>query len=441
MKRFIVAIVFLFLLASAIANAKEGPADAVPPELDAYIAQADDSFQWTIVEKTDTATEKTFVVELTSQTWHDIPWKHFMLIAVPNKLVSPNHAVLYIGGKGIGRKPGEGDKMFARMLAEAAGMCSVQLFQVPNQPLFGNYVEDALIGETLLKAIETKDATWPLLFPMAKSAVKAMDAVQQILEQEKKIEIKHFIVAGASKRGWTTWLTAATGDKRVVAIAPTVIDTLNIRRQMPYQIETWGDFSPSIHDYTDRHLVEMDETKVTEFQKKLWTMIDPYAYRSRLTLPKLLIHGTNDPYWTVDATKHYWEGLPGTKYILTLPNVGHGLNGQELKAAQTLAVFAKYAAAGLPWPKMDWKFTEDSANYSLAVESDIPVLKAKLWTAQSETKDFRKAKWTPKNVTWNNEKTTVTIPKPETGHVAFFVELESSDGALPFSLTTQVWRY
>jgi hypothetical protein len=35
----------------------------------------------------------------------------------------------------------------------------------------------------------------------------------------------------------------------------------------------------------------------------------------------------------------------------------------------------------------------------------------------------------------------VFIFKPESGHMAFFVELESINDGLPFSLTTQVWRF
>jgi len=413
----------------------------VPQELDAYLALPDDSFRWEIIEKSEEPNRQTILVELTSQTWQGIPWKHFLLVAVPNRVTHPNHAVLVIGGSSIGRRPSDGDEFLIRSLAEMTGMPTAVLLQVPNQPLLGNFYEDALIGETLLKAIEAKDATWPLLFPMTKSAVKAMDAVQQVLKAEKEMDIGSFIVTGASKRGWTTWLTAASGDKRVVGIVPMVIDLPNIREQMKYQIETWGAFSPSIRDYTERHLVRFDDEQMSEFERNLWTMIDPYAYRSRLTVPKLLIHGSNDPYWTVDAAKFYFDDMPGVKYILTLPNTGHNLEGQQIKGVQTAAVFARQIAKGGDLPSVKWKLTEADTEYKIAIETDMTFRRARLWTAHSESKDFRQARWSSTLLPEPKSAFGVSIAKPVSGHVAFFVELESMEENLPFSLTTQVWRF
>jgi PhoPQ-activated pathogenicity-related protein len=439
MKRAAFLCSILFFLAP-VAVFAQSAAQSEPPEFDAYINKADNSFEWKILEKKDTGNEHTILAEMTSQTWHGIVWKHFLLFILPNKLKHKDHAVLYIGGSKNGRKPDDGDYFLGRSIAEAAQMPVCMLLQVPNQPLFGNYYEDALIGETLLKALETGDNTYPLLLPMTKSAVRGLDAVQQILKQERQLDIQHFIVAGASKRGWTTWLTAATKDKRVKAIAPIVINTLNMLKQMEYQIETWDEFSPSIHDYTERKLFVKDLSQAPEKNKYLMRLIDPYSYRKRYTMPKLLVHGTNDPYWTVDATKNYWNDIPDVKYILTLPNAGHALDGQLVKAVLSLSVFARYAAGDRQFPVFTWDIKENEKDYAVSLKTDIPDYYVKLWSAKSETKDFRQALWTSETVDSKFEK-QIVVPKPSSGHIAFYIELNSSYEGTPFSLTSEVWRF
>ncbi|MCL2743510.1 MAG: PhoPQ-activated pathogenicity-related family protein, partial [Planctomycetaceae bacterium] len=173
---------------------------------------------------------------------------------------------------------------------------------------------------------------------------------------------------------------------------------------------------------------------------ELVKIIDPYTYRNRYTVPKLLVHGTNDPYWTVDASKNYWDDIPGVKYILTLPNAGHGLDGQLPKAVMTLSVFARYAAEKGEFPEFTWKLKENENDYSISISTEVPDIYVKLWSAKSETKDFRKAEWTEKMIDEGTEK-PIVVPKPSSGHIAFYVEINSSYFKTPFSLTTQVWRY
>ena len=87
-----------------------------------------------------------------------------------------------------------------------------------------------------------------------------MDVVQNSTHRHRN-PLKRFIVTGASKRGWTTWFVGASRDKRVIGIAPLVIDNLNLPAQMKHQIEMWGKYSEMIADYTNRGLQELLESE------------------------------------------------------------------------------------------------------------------------------------------------------------------------------------
>jgi hypothetical protein len=175
-----------------------------------------------------------------------------------------------------------------------------------------------------------------------------MDAVQAYVNEKSNEAIERFLVTGASKRGWTTYLTAAV-DSRVKAMAPIVIDMLNMKAHTQWAEKMFGKQSEQIHDYTDLNLIDkMDEPGMIQLRQ--W--VDPYHYRDRYTMPKLLLLGTNDPYWVVDSTRHYYSELPDPKLIYQTPNAGHGLNGGD-EALRTLAAFYEMIADDRPVPRVD----------------------------------------------------------------------------------------
>ena len=202
-----------------------------------YIQKTEPEYSWKL-EKTDKLTNGTvYTIHLVSQFWQGIKWEHKLLVLQP-KDMKPTETMFLLN---TGGNPGGAMQFIGLELTKRIGSPIAILFNVPNQPLFEGKKEDALIAETFVRFLEGKgkDESWPLLFPMVKSVVKAMDALQAFAKDEWKHELKGFIVSGASKRGWTTWLTGAA-DVRVRAIAPMVIDTLNMKPQMEHQMACFG---------------------------------------------------------------------------------------------------------------------------------------------------------------------------------------------------------
>jgi PhoPQ-activated pathogenicity-related protein len=400
--------------------------------LDEYVKKPDAAYTWQQISNHTTPAGGIHNLKLTSQVWQGITWNHDLRIYDPGAVAHPDTVLLFVTGGSSDSRPNEDDHKQAFGLARLCGARVAVLPQVPNQPLLDGKKEDALIAETFVRYLETQDENWPLLFPMVKSAVRAMDAVQAWAKDRGKTPVSRFVVTGASKRGWTTWLTGAVDD-RVVAIAPIVIVMLNMSKQGPNQLKVWGNYSEQIHDYVDRGLMENVQTPVGT---NLWKMVDPFRFRDRLAKPKLLINGTNDRYWTLDALDLYWDGLKGPKYLVELPNAGHGLEANRDWALNGLGAFFRHVVTNRPLPHVSWSFTDGGKSDStLTIHAAPAPQSARLWIARSQTRDFRESRWESSPLE-PGESITSRITPPASGRLAAFGELEYQIDGIPYHLTT-----
>ncbi|MBG86168.1 MAG: hypothetical protein CMO80_04625 [Verrucomicrobiales bacterium] len=404
--RSILFLLFVSLLGSdASAAWRPGQQNA----LTRYLKKEDNSFRWTAGKENG----REQLIELTSQTWRDIAWKHQLLLVQPKEIKNPDIVLLLISGSS---GPGRYTQILQR-IADQAGAVAAVINNVPNQPLFDRK-EDALIAYTFSQHIKTGDEDWPALFPMVKSVVKAMDAISQHSKRGGR-SVKRFVLTGASKRGWTTWLTGAT-DRRVAAIAPMVFDILNSKVQTDWARTVWGKQSEQIHDYTDLGLIKEEED---EAMTRIREWVDPYEYRRRFTMPKLILLGLNDPYWVVDSAQHYWNDLSEPKLMYQIPNAGHKLN--ESEAVRTLAAFYENIVSGAEHPTVRWRVRErDSATREIVVNFDRKPNLIRVWSASSGKRDFRKTKWTPKPLRKPADPKNISIIRkvPQNGYEAVVVE-------------------
>jgi PhoPQ-activated pathogenicity-related protein len=419
------------LLLMAMPSMSESFANA----LGTYVHEPDASFAWKRTEHKKIKGATLTHLELISQTWRGNLWSHDLLIVRPTTLRQTDIAMLFIADDGYDARDEEADRFDE--VAQRAGAIVAILSKVPNQPLYNGLKEDGLIAFTLDQYLKTGDATWPLLFPMVKSAVRAMDALQTFARQEFDQRIDRFVVSGASKRGWTSWLTAAV-DARVVGIAPMVIDMLNMKAQLDWTEKMYGQQSDEISEYTDLKLHQkLDDPPM----QLLRAWVDPYSYRQSYTMPKLLLLGTNDPYWVVDSLRHYWSDLPEPKLVFQTPNAGHDLAGGH-DAWQTLAAWFQMIADRQPLPKVEWQLRDGTKGAAgLMVRVDQPVSKIRLWTAHSTDRDFRNEKWTSREleIQPGSNQASVDVPKPAAGFTAFLAEIElTAPTGHSYKLSTQV---
>ena len=277
-------------------------------------------------------------LRLISQSWQGQDWRHRLLLIRPAELIHSDTCLLEITGDDAGAP----DLELGRALAESSGMLVAILFDVPNQPIEGR-IEDDLIAHTFEQFLASGDPEDILLFPMTKSVFAALDAIQA-----SECQIRNFVLTGASKRGWTTWLAGLAGDPRIIGIAPRVFDNLSFAAQLEKQVRDWGGYSPEIVDYTGRGLQDFVQVNGGE---ALISLVDPFARIAELRVPVLIVSGSNDAYWTVDAINVFWDDIPTAKSLLIVPNVGHHL-GDHTKWVPTIGAFARAVSAGESLPEL-----------------------------------------------------------------------------------------
>ncbi len=352
---------------------------------------------------------------LTSQEWRGLSWVHDVLM----QEAAGDTCVLNISGDFV-EGPDLADFVH---LASRTKLPTVSIFGVPNQPLWDRR-EDDLIAHTFENWLESGENEDLLLAPMIRSVLAAMDA------PEAEFGFQKFVIAGASKRGWTAWLTALTQDPRIIGLVPIVFDNLNFRAQMIHQIALWGDFSPKLGDYSVRGLQDLLGHPKGD---ALAALTDPFHYLDRLHVPFLVINGGNDAFWAVDALARYWDALPAQKSALIVPNAGHDLGDRKM-AYQALGQFARLLSRGEDFPRLSLSEVGDL----LTVESSQKATNWCLYTSVSPTLNFSEAVWTSQKLTSKEgNQVDLNLKKLRTSSPAAILVMADFEGEHgEFSLTT-----
>ncbi len=440
--------------------------------LDEFLAQPNPDYQWSLNSTFAGVGFTGYVLDFTSQSWRTADevsepiWHHWLTILVPDVVQSDTALLLVDGGSRFSGPPNlsDGDIQQLAQFVAATGTVAVHLPNVPNQPLrfpndaltTGNRSEDEIIASSFEMAIRTGDPTWAALLPMVRSAVKAMDAAQEFTSRlADSVTLQQFVVTGASKRGWTTWLTGAV-DPRVKAIMPMVFDALNLEPQFDYHGQVYSNnpfftlpsqqdpsrqFSEAIEDYVHYEIVDIVGLPIADY---LAQIVDPYTFRDRLDLPKYDVVSAGDEFFLNDSSQFYFDALPGPRYLRYVPNTGHGLNQS---AVESMVTFYQAILDGDTLPQFSWTFLADG---SIQVQTgpgalDVPTT-VRLWQANNPNfQDFRNGfgagpTWTSTVLASNGSGGYLgQVSNPLPGWTAFLVELTYDVGeAAPLVFTTEV---
>ncbi|XP_061469346.1 autocrine proliferation repressor protein A-like [Rhineura floridana] len=381
--------------------------------LDVYVQQRDPHYSYTIKKKEDSPDVTVYTLKMTSLKWLDdsevdtTVWWHELFIVMPKNQQMKDSCLLMIGN-------GRNDAVFqpvdlnvneAINAAKSTGFCTALVRQIPNQPITfrklvmhecKNSIEDYAVFCSWRKFIIDKSAKPDVLiqFPMVKATVRALDTITELLQKESdgKVNIRRFTLTGGSKRGWTSWLTAAV-DKRVVSFSPIVFDLLNIIKNLHHQYRAYCGWTYAMWAIDDLKITHKLDTPQLQ---KLTSYVDPLAYNDRyLNKPKYLIIVTGDEFFPLDDSHSFFHQLAGEKYFWAIPNSDHLVTldpGTRISIAKSLTTFFVSTMLNLKMPNISWKKTETNATGTIYLYTDQEPSAAKCFFANtlgSKRRDFR----------------------------------------------------
>lgn len=394
-------------------------------DLEKYIFEKNNDFSWEELEKKDDVYKLAF----TSQVWQQKKWYHNLYVVLPQGGTEKTTALLWVAGSGDAKT----EINYAKKIAKQSGCAIFILMAVPNQPMFNGLWEDDLLSYSMEQTIKKQNLDSLILLPMVKSAIEGMNVAEDF-SQKLSMKIDSFIVTGASKRGWVTWLTAL--DSRVKAIVPIVFDLLNLPLQVPNYNNMWGEYGEFVKEYKKRNV--FDNLK-TDAGKIITSAVDPYTYRGRITIPKFIILATNDRFTPLNALNLYYRDLPGKTYVCYVPNNRHRIKSTS-KIANILTAVLLYSNGGEELPEFSWNFEDKKKNVKIPLKTKGNLKKVNIWHTDSLDLDFREASWKSFELPSFIKSATVAI-RPG-AHRAIFVEaiFKYAQGEVSFTSTVFISR-
>jgi len=449
--------------------------------LDDYVNKPDSNYKWFDTNVSYTGPGyRVHILNMTSQQWltdNDVDrsiWWHYMAIVIPETMKYKDTNTMYITGDyntdSVPSPDSEDVLLCVSIALTSFAPCSV-LFQIPNAPIYfkaeqppTRRVEDAIIAYTWNHFIENpNEPEWLLRLPMTKAAVRAMDTSEAYLKKNYNMDITGHIVAGASKRGWTTWTTAAV-DKRVKAMVPIVMDLLQMIPNVHHMYRAYGGWTFAFKDYYSMNFTQnIDHPNM----QLLADVVDPYVYRERYTMPKLVVDSTGDEFFQLDDNYFWWDNVTqyGESHLIFIKNAEHSLVTGLVEVVKTISSFVHDVIANETRPEMTWKFGRNADNTSAWINLTTSEKPKQVKIRWADTLNHTRRDW--RLVTGENPCPTISVEGgcvqpvlwqgkdatqiddthfsgemafPDAGFRAWFLEVEfdAPVGVFPYIFSTQV---
>jgi len=115
----------------------------------------------------------------------------------------------------------------------------------------------------------------------------------------------------------------------------------------------------------------------------LQQMEDPYFYKDRLTMPKLVVNSVMDEFQQPDDTRFWWTGMPEPKHFLIAPNAEHSCATSIFEIVPAIGAFLQNILMNEKIPSLTWEINDSTGEIVATLDADSVVHSATLWYAYS----------------------------------------------------------
>jgi len=147
-----------------------------------------------------------------------------------------------------------------------------------------------------------------------------------------------------------------------------------------HQYRSYHGFSWALEDYYEMNIMTRLDTPQ---MRALQQMEDPYFFRDRMTMPKLIINAVLDEFQHPDDTNYWWNDMPEPKHFIMTPNAEHSEATGILEIVPAIGTWAMYLLESQTVPEFTWTISNSTGEIVATLDDVGDVYEASMWYAES----------------------------------------------------------
>jgi len=147
-----------------------------------------------------------------------------------------------------------------------------------------------------------------------------------------------------------------------------------------HQWKSYGGWTWALSDYLDMNIMtRLDIPEMRQLQEN----VDPFFYKDRLTMPKLVVNAVLDEFQQPDDTHYWWNEMPEPKHFLITPNAEHSEATGIFEIVPAIGTWMVHLLRKQKIPEFTWDIDKRTGAITATLNDVGEVYEASVWYAHS----------------------------------------------------------